>query len=39
MAPKITPWAYVLATRDLDRSANYYRDVLGFTVLWEEASD
>jgi catechol 2,3-dioxygenase-like lactoylglutathione lyase family enzyme len=35
----MSPWAYVLAVPDIDRSAAYYRDVLGFQVQWEEASD
>ena len=39
MAPKIAPWAFVLAVPDLERSAAYYREVLGFGVLWEEASE
>jgi catechol 2,3-dioxygenase-like lactoylglutathione lyase family enzyme len=39
MAPKVSPWAFVLAVPDLERSAAYYRDVLGFSVGWEEASD
>jgi len=39
MAPKIAPWAFVLAVPDLEKSAAYYRDVLGFEVAWEEASD
>ena len=39
MVPKISPWAFVLAVPDLERSARYYRDVLGFRVRWEEASD
>ena len=33
------PGAFVLAVPDLERSAAYYREVLGFGVLWEEASD
>jgi catechol 2,3-dioxygenase-like lactoylglutathione lyase family enzyme len=37
--PRISPWAYVLAVADLERSAIYYRDVLGFEVKWEGASD
>jgi catechol 2,3-dioxygenase-like lactoylglutathione lyase family enzyme len=37
--PKIAPWAFVLAVPDLDTSANYFRDVLGFRVLWEDAAD
>jgi catechol 2,3-dioxygenase-like lactoylglutathione lyase family enzyme len=37
--PNISPWAYVLAVQDLDKSAAYYRDVLGFRILWEEATD
>jgi catechol 2,3-dioxygenase-like lactoylglutathione lyase family enzyme len=39
MQPKITPWAFVLAVPDLDKSAAYFRDVLGFRVLWESATD
>jgi catechol 2,3-dioxygenase-like lactoylglutathione lyase family enzyme len=39
MAPKIAPWAFVLAVPDLEKSAAYYRDVLGFQVWWQEASD
>ncbi len=39
MQPKIAPWAFVLAVPDLDRSAGYFRDALGFRVLWEEATD
>jgi catechol 2,3-dioxygenase-like lactoylglutathione lyase family enzyme len=39
MASKIAPWAFVLAVPDLERSAAYYRDILGFQVRWEEASD
>ncbi|MDQ1462656.1 MAG: hypothetical protein QOI08_4140 [Actinomycetota bacterium] len=39
MPPKITPWAFVLAVPDLDRSARYFRDVLGFQVSWEDATD
>ena len=35
----MTPYAYVLAVQDLHRSARYYRDVLGFTLSWEEATD
>jgi catechol 2,3-dioxygenase-like lactoylglutathione lyase family enzyme len=39
MAPKIAPWAFVLAVPDLEKSAAYYREALGFRVQWEEASD
>jgi catechol 2,3-dioxygenase-like lactoylglutathione lyase family enzyme len=35
----LRPFAFVLAVRDLDRSAAYYRDVLGFQLQWEEATD
>jgi len=35
----ITPWAFLLAVPDLRRSAGYFRDVLGFRILWEEATD
>ncbi|MBV9735109.1 MAG: VOC family protein [Acidisphaera sp.] len=37
--PTIAPWAFVLAVPDLHESAAYFRDVLGFRVLWEEAPD
>ncbi|MFI5002784.1 MAG: VOC family protein [Reyranellales bacterium] len=36
---KFTPWAHVLAVQDLDKSAAYFRDVLGFRVDWSEADD
>ena len=39
MPPELAPWAYVLAVPDLERSARYFRDVLGFRIRWEEASD
>ena len=39
MPAKIAPWAFVLAVPDLDKSAQYFRDVLGFKIKWEEASD
>jgi predicted enzyme related to lactoylglutathione lyase len=32
-------FAFVLAVRDLDRSAAYYRDVLGFQLQWEDGPD
>ena len=38
MAPKIAPWAFVLAVPDLDRSAGYFRDCPGFKVLWAETT-
>jgi catechol 2,3-dioxygenase-like lactoylglutathione lyase family enzyme len=37
--PQIEPWAFVLAVPDFNRSAAYFRDVLGFRILWEEATD
>ncbi len=37
--PRLAPWAFVLAVPDLDRSARYFRDVLGFRVRWEDAAD
>ena len=33
------PGAFVLAVPDLERSAAYYHEVLGFQVQWKEASD
>jgi catechol 2,3-dioxygenase-like lactoylglutathione lyase family enzyme len=35
----LSTFAFVLAVRDLDRSAAYYRDVLGFRILWEKGTD
>ena len=37
--PTISPWAFVLAVPDLEKSAGYFRDTLGFRVLWEDATD
>ena len=37
--PAIAPWAFVLAVPDLRASAAYFRYVLGFRILWEEAPD
>jgi len=38
MQAKIAPWAFVLAVPNLDRSAVYFRDVLGFKVRWEDVT-
>jgi catechol 2,3-dioxygenase-like lactoylglutathione lyase family enzyme len=37
--PAIAPWAFVLAVPDFNRSAAFFRDVLGFRILWEDATD
>jgi hypothetical protein len=37
--PKIAPWAHVLAVRDMDLSAKYFCEVLGFVLEWPEAAD
>jgi catechol 2,3-dioxygenase-like lactoylglutathione lyase family enzyme len=37
--PNIAPWAFVLAVPDFNQSAAYFRDVLGFRILWPEATD
>jgi catechol 2,3-dioxygenase-like lactoylglutathione lyase family enzyme len=39
MPSRIAPWAFVLAVPDINRSARYFRDVLGFRISWEEATD
>jgi catechol 2,3-dioxygenase-like lactoylglutathione lyase family enzyme len=39
MANEIRPWAFVLAVPDMNKSAAYFRDVLGFRISWEEATD
>jgi predicted enzyme related to lactoylglutathione lyase len=36
---RMTPWAYVLAVQDIDRSAGYFCTQLGFQLSWAEASD
>lgn len=36
---KIAPWAHVLAVQDIDATARYFADVLGFTLEWPDASD
>ncbi len=33
---ELNPYAYVLAVRDLAGSTAYFRDVLGFTVEWND---
>ena len=35
----LRPYAFVLAVRDLDGSAAYFRDVLGFRLDWADADD
>jgi catechol 2,3-dioxygenase-like lactoylglutathione lyase family enzyme len=35
----LRPFAFVLAVPDMDASAQYFRDVLGFRVDWIDASD
>jgi predicted enzyme related to lactoylglutathione lyase len=37
--PKIANWAFVLAVPDINETARYFRDVLGFQIKWEEATD
>jgi hypothetical protein len=39
MQSNIAPWAFVLAVPDINRSARYFHDVLGFQINWEEATD
>jgi predicted enzyme related to lactoylglutathione lyase len=39
MEPALRPYAFVLAARDFDAVAAYFRDCLGFTLEWETASD
>lgn len=39
MQSKMAPWAFVLAVPDMNRSAEYFRDVLGFRTSWEGATD
>ena len=37
--PTISPWAFVLAVPNLPATAAWFRDVMGFRVLWEEGPD
>jgi|SRR5690348_11512368 catechol 2,3-dioxygenase-like lactoylglutathione lyase family enzyme len=39
MRPHLSPWAFVLAIPDMNKSAAYFRDVLGFRIGWEDGSD
>ena len=39
MQSRMSAWAYVLAVPELDRSATWFREVLGFRILWEDATD
>ncbi|WP_437890835.1 hypothetical protein [Phytobacter sp. V91] len=34
--PEMIPFSYVLAVRNLRRSAFWFRDVLGFELMWPE---
>ncbi|MBV9783603.1 MAG: VOC family protein [Acidisphaera sp.] len=38
-AGDVRPYAFVLAVRDMDATAAYFRDALGFDVNWAEADD
>jgi predicted enzyme related to lactoylglutathione lyase len=39
LRPELRPFSYVLAVPDIDRSAAYFRDALGFAIEWSDASD
>src|SRR3954453_10294191 len=39
MPSKMAPWAFVLAVPDINKSAQYFRDFLGFQISWENATD
>lgn len=39
MKQNVRSFAFVLAVHDIDRSAAYYRDVLGFRIGWEDGTD
>jgi hypothetical protein len=39
MQSKMAPWAFVLAVPDINKSAQYFRDFLGFQISWENATD
>ena len=37
--PVVSPWAFVLAVPDMRATADYFRDILGFRIQWEDATD
>src|SRR5262245_4826840 len=39
MQSKMAPWAFVLAVPDINKTAQYFRDFLGFRISWENATD
>ena len=39
MSTEMSAWAFVLAVPDLEASADYFSQVLGFRVLWGESAD
>jgi hypothetical protein len=39
MHSKIASWAFVLAVPDIDKSAQYFRDLLAVRIDWENATD
>jgi hypothetical protein len=39
MQLKMKHWAFVLAVPDINRSARYFHDVLGFRISWEDATE
>jgi predicted enzyme related to lactoylglutathione lyase len=39
MQSNMAPWAFVLAVPDIDKSAQYFRDVFGFRISWGSATD
>ena len=39
MKQNLRPFAFVLAVPDIERSAGYFRDALGFRISWGDAPD
>lgn len=39
MQTRIAPWAFLLAVRDLERSAGYFRDIVGSRVSSQDVDD
>lgn len=35
----LAPWAFVLAVHDIDATASWFRDCLGFSITWDDAPD
>jgi len=39
MQSRIAPWAFVLAVPDINKTSQYFQDIVGFRIDWENATD